>query len=370
MRIGVITFVNRNFNYGGVFQGIAMRDYLRSLGHEAILLDVQFETVKSPLLKFLERPAKGILERTKIKRFRPFKRKYVESGLSPFYTLDTFLADPPLFDAYVCGSDQIWNKGICAHPLKRRLFFLDFGPDGAKRIAYAASWGAAATDPVWEKDVAACLKRFDAISVREASGVDLAAKLGAPAVWLPDPTLLHTPDYWGAMADGAIHPAAGITLFKCEYRWTPAVPFATVENLIREAYPSIRTVTPFSNRPLREWAMTRCLSPEEWLSPARHATFALTNSYHATLFSIQFHRPFLVIPLVGKYEGMNERIFSITDRLGLKDRIVNSPDPRKLRDQIAAPIDWDRAERALAEWRQDARRFLTENLAQALNVER
>ncbi|MBP5322089.1 MAG: polysaccharide pyruvyl transferase family protein [Kiritimatiellae bacterium] len=362
MRIGVITFVNRNCNYGGVFQGVAMRDYLRSLGHEAVLLDVQFDRVKSPFLKFLERPAKGILERVKVRRFAPFKRKYVASGLSPFYPLEAFLADPPPYDAYVCGSDQIWNKGICAHPLKRRLFFLDFGPEGARRIAYAASWGAAATDPVWERDVAACLRRFDAISVREESGVAMAAKLGAAATWLPDPTLLHTPDYWGTMADGAVHPAAGTTLFKCEYRWTPVVPFATVEQLIREAYPSIRTVVPFSNKPLRECAMFRCLSPEEWLSHVRHATFVLTNSYHATLFSIQFHRPFLVVPLDGKYAGMNERIFSITSRLGLQDRIVQSAAPDLLRERIAAPIDWDRVERTLAPWREEARRFLTEHL--------
>lgn len=361
MRIGIITFVEGNCNFGGVFQSVALQDFLRGMGCEPALLRIRYNKSKPFILSFLERPAKAVLERTKARRFAPFKARHIPTCGLPVYELRSFLGNPPAFDAFVCGSDQIWNPGFLEDEAKRNLFFLNFGPDSVRRVAYAASWGAAEIARALQAAVRPLIRRLDAVSVREKSGVALAAELGVDAAWLPDPTLLHPDSYWNALADKTPRQDSEPTLFRCAYRWTPRVPFEKVERLIQEKNP-LRTVIPFSNRPFHDRAMTKCLAPEEWLAAMRDASFVLANSYHATLFSIIFRRPFLVIPLAGKYAGMNERIYSITERLGLEDRIVDSADDARIRAQVAALIDWDAVEHKLDPWRAEARSFLANAL--------
>ena len=73
-------------------------------------------------------------------------------------------------------------------------YFLDFTMgDKVKRIAYAASFGTSEWEFTAEQteQCAALAKSFDAISIREDSGVELCSKyLGVNAVCLLDPTLL------------------------------------------------------------------------------------------------------------------------------------------------------------------------------------
>jgi hypothetical protein len=356
MRIGIITLIDVN-NYGGALQATAIQDYLCKLGHDAVLLHIRYNKSRNPVLKFIERPGKGVVELIKARKFASFRERHFHTGGLPTYDLEEFLAAAPDFDAYVCGSDQIWNPGNCADPLRRRLFFLDFGDAGAKRVSYAASWGAKTLDDGVRQSVADCLSRLDAVSVREKSGVEIVEELGGQALWVPDPVLLHSADYWENMADEAVKKATGDTLFKCEYRWTPCVPFTDVQKLLCGKF-GWGVVVPFSNKPLREFALTRCLSPQEWLDNLRHASFVLTNSYHALLFSIIFKRQFLSIPLIGKYAGMNERIFSVTERLGLEDRLLTEFQPDKIIELVEKPIDWGRVDRALADWRNEADAFL------------
>ncbi|MDD4024318.1 MAG: polysaccharide pyruvyl transferase family protein [Kiritimatiellae bacterium] len=356
MRIGIITLIDVN-NYGGAFQAAAIQDYLRKAGHDAVLLHVQYNKRRNPALKFIERPGKGVVEIIKERKFAAFRERHFRAGGLPAYGLERFLDEAPEFDAYLCGSDQIWNSGNCADPLRRRLFFLDFGAADAKRVAYAASWGAKTLDEGVRQAVADCLDRFDAISAREKSGVEIVEGLGKQARWVPDPVLLHAAGYWEDIADEALKKAVGNTLFKCEYRWTPCVPFADVQKLLCGKY-GWDVATPFSNRPLREFALTRCLSPQEWLDNLRRAPFVLTNSYHALLFSIIFKRQFLAIPLIGKYAGMNERIFSVAERLGLEDRLLTKFEPDQIIELAEKPINWERVGRELADWRHEADAFL------------
>ena len=356
MKIGIVTLVDVN-NYGGVLQAVAIQDYLRMSGHDAVLLHVRYNPRGNRLIKFLERPAKGVVEFVKDRKFASFRGRHFRTGGLPSFELKAFLADSPAFDAYVCGSDQIWNPGNCADELKRRLFFLDFGRPEARRVAYAASWGTNALDEGVHREIARCLGRFNAVSVREKSGAEIVDALGGRASWVPDPALLHDSEYWGAIADEAERKASAETLFQCEYRWTPCVSFQDVRALLCGTY-GWKTVIPFSNKPFRQLALTRCLSPAEWLDGVRRSSFVLSNSYHAVLFSIVFKRPFLAIPLIGKYAGMNERIYSVTERLGLQDRLVTAFDPAQILKQAETPIDWAAVHRRLNEWRGEASAFL------------
>ena len=356
MRIGIMTLCEGN-NYGGVLQAYALQTYLRQMGHESSILRVNCGDRKGSPFKALERPVKAVVEMIKGRAFASFRNTHFISENGVPCRLQEFLAEPPRFDAYVCGSDQVWSPGACSDSALRKLFFLDFGAAAAKRISYAASWGAKSVDASLRESVAACLKRFDAISVREKNGVDIVAGLGFPSAWLPDPTFLLEAGHWARMSEDARCPQKDSVLFQCEYRWTPCVPFSKVRTVLIRKH-GWKTVIPFSDHPLRDAARTRCLTPTEWLGQMKRSSFVLTNSFHGMVFSIIFQRPFICIPLEGKYAGMNERIFSLAERLGLSDRLLFSFDEPRILALAEKPIRWEEVSQKVQAWRQEAHTFL------------
>jgi hypothetical protein len=361
MDVGIVTLWSVN-NFGGVLQAYAMQTALEQLGHRAFVVPVTYDLKKTEWRKALERPAKFAFDALKAKSFKAFRNGHLKAGdMTPCTLQECFLRGVQA-DALVCGSDQIWNPGVCSQADLRRFFFLNFGAPSIRRVSYAASWGTDALDPAVKTEVASCLKRLQAVSVREKSGVTLAAELGCSAAWLPDPTLLLEPAAWEALAEKAEHPPRPNTLFQCEYRWTPCVPFAPVVRQLRDKL-GLRPVIPFSRHLIRDAAYTRCMTPPEWVNGIKCASFVVTNSFHGTIFSIIFRRPFIAIPLAGKYAAMNARIYSLAERLGLENRLLTVADPAQINRLSEAPIDWDEVAMRLMRWRAEAKAFLLSALS-------
>lgn len=360
VKIGIVTLCEAN-NYGGVLQAYALQTYLRGMGHESAILPVDYAKRRSSPLKALERPVKAVTEAVKARTFAPFRAKYLAAPGVAACRVDAFLRQPPRFDAYVCGSDQVWNRGACADSELRKYFFLDFGEASARRVSYAASWGAQALEPSVRDGIRACLQKFTALSVREKSGRDIVADLGLSAQWLPDPTLLLEAGEWGRLAEDEPRPLGDNVLFQCEYRWTPCVRLSEINRVLVRQF-GWNTVIPFSDHPIRDAAYTRCLTPSQWVNGIRRASLVLTNSFHGMVFSIIFRRPFIAVPLAGKYAGMNERLLSLAERLGLQDRLLTDPDPRRIVALAQAPIDWEAVSRRLGLWKSEAHDFLADAL--------
>lgn len=102
-------------------------------------------------------------------------------------------------DAYVVGSDQVWRPAFNLGPRLGNMF-LDFAGDDVKKISYAASFGCKEWEYTEEQErmCGKLAKRFDAISVREASGVDLCKEhFGVDATLVLDPTLLLNKEDYG-----------------------------------------------------------------------------------------------------------------------------------------------------------------------------
>lgn len=357
MKIGIITLWHGN-NYGGALQAYALQTYLARQGHASAILPVQHEPRRVKPLKKLVHPVRSLTDAIRNRQFRAFRGKHFDmAGMAPT-PLDEFLRAPPRFDAYVCGSDQVWNPGTCSDRALRRLFFLDFGDAAARRVSYAASWGATSLDAAYREEVHACLRRFTAISVRERSGVGIVAELGLPSTWLPDPTLLLEPANWTRLAADEPRAQGDGALFQCEYRWTPCIRFAEIRRVLEHRY-GWRTVIPFSDHPIRDAAYTRCLTPSQWVDGIRRSSFVLTNSFHGMVFSVIFRRPFLAIPLRGKYAIMNERVLSLAERLGLQERVLSGTDARGVIALAEKPVDWDAVAQRLRDWQQEAHDFIT-----------
>jgi polysaccharide pyruvyl transferase WcaK-like protein len=216
-----MTFWWSNDNYGQILQCYALQKYLRNMGHDAYLIKYNpaNDFVKTPLwikfvkainlarlVKYLSYMLKKKLIYTKIENankqrdFDGFRRKYIKQYEKEYFSYDELVSDPPEADIYIAGSDQIWNPNLLSYKNTKnqtKAYFLDFVVPGKKRIAHAASFGKETLPDEFIQEITPLLHKFDYISVREKSGLDLCQQCGIDtAEWVPDPVvLLNVNDY-------------------------------------------------------------------------------------------------------------------------------------------------------------------------------
>ena len=335
MKIGILT-LPLHTNYGGILQAYALQTVLERMGHEVCLIEKRRVPLKLPLWKAPLSYGKRIIKNLtghpfpifyeqKINRERPIVRqntdkfinKYIKRRIVNDYS-DIKETD---FDAIVVGSDQIWRPKYF-HDIEHA--FLDFTEGwNIRRIAYAASFG---TDE-WEytpEQTERCrelIKNFDAVSVRESSGVDLCRKcLDVDAVHVLDPTMLLTKEDYIQLFENAKTPQSNGTLL-C-YILDETQVTTDLINKIAKA----KNLVPFKvnskvenkTAPLKD----RVQPPvEQWLRGFFDAEFIITDSFHACIFSILFNKQFVVI---GNIDRGLSRIKSLLSIFSLENQLITA----------------------------------------------
>ncbi len=213
MRIAIITFSDFNTNYGSMLQAYALYQYLQKQGHtvteiryrEFSKTSKQSGPIKEEILFFLKTYYKRVLRAIKYKdiqrtkeNFENFKRtSFIYTDL--LVTHEDLIRDAADFDAYICGSDQIWNIE-CLGGL-RTPYFLDFAPDEAIKLSYAASAGGYHFKESEKDSIRMLLNRFEAVSVRERSDVAEIQDLTTRKVHnVCDPVFLLSANQWRQLA--------------------------------------------------------------------------------------------------------------------------------------------------------------------------
>lgn len=332
MRIGILT-LPLHTNYGGILQAYALQTVLKRMGHEVVIIDEPIRQLKSSKKRICKRIIKKILGRTTT----IFWEKYsfenypiVSQNINKFINqyLSRIVVNSPLeleetdFDAIVVGSDQIWRPKYYSEISNA---FLDFAKDWKhlRRIAYAPSFG---TDR-WEyteeqtKQIAELLHMFDAISVREESGIDLCQRhLGVKAILVLDPTmLLSKEDYCNLInkSDTEV-PSGGLLKYILDEsdQLTELLSFISNEKQI-DVF-SVKAKSFLEGSKAEECI---CPSIETWLRGFRDAKFVVTDSFHACVFSMIFNKPFCVVG--NKARGM-ARFNSLLKMFNQDFRMVDS----------------------------------------------
>lgn len=335
MKIGVITFCETQENYGQVLQCFALIRFLRLMGHEAFLIKYATQRHRSKILRVLafvyrylfkskyRRNIQNLWKQSgkisikvayqSLRKFDDFRTHYIPST-NNIYNEQSLIKQPPIADAYICGSDQIWSSPSSA-------FFLQFGGDDIKRIAYAPSLGGVQPKGEWRETMKTYLKRFDYISSREKNGVRILQEMGfTQAVMQPDPTLLLKAEEYRNL--------------EAHIKNDKTQPYILLYLLGNETDVDVQDVFNFAhthNMDLRYVASQGRtddfpkLYPtiEEWLGLIDQASFIVTNSFHGTVFCLQFNKPFLVLPVKGSFSRMNNRIYDLLEKYRLMDRIYN-----------------------------------------------
>lgn len=358
MKIGIVTFF-RVPNYGAMLQAYALRRFLETMGNEVVFVaHPRLVATRLPLWKcFVSRSLKGVIVKLKnYVRFpmTEFAAAYPQTKICR--TIDEVRDATSDCDAFIVGSDQMWNPMWCTGA-NLPLVMLDFVQGRKPRIAYAASFGTT----IWREDQDArhageLLRKFSGISVREESGVKLVTELSgrSDTVCLLDPTLLHSADFYRKIiveSHVSIPKRTEPTIFRYMLdEWDDSATSQKAFEFVKE---KLKLVQSDSDRisvrgilaPLcRLLGVTAKVPVPTWLAKIAAADFVFTNSFHGTVFAILFHRPFVSILLRGSMSGMNERALSLLKKLGLESRAVYADDTIALEAAIASLIDWDKVE--------------------------
>jgi len=370
MKISIITYWNTRSNYGSLLQNYALQTFLRSLGFETFLIrtDIplgcsRLDYYKSLLQKggffslacyfksrLLCKTAQKILSENKNDEKRKFS-DFVDKNLNPtkiFRSLSELVSDCPAAEIYIAGSDQVWNTygenyGAVFEQIK--AYLLSFAPDSAKKISCAASFGKSSLNMEFESLFRKELSGFDFISCREKSGVEICKRLGFEnAVLQQDPTMLLSADEYNKIAAKTLAPKKPYILLYllgndtdfsiCKFKrfaksknldvvYVPANEAQRI-NFDRKTYPAV----------------------EEWLGLYGNASAVVTNSFHGTVFSLIFNRPFLSLHQSGKFESQNVRIDSLLEDFGLRSQIFSGDF-----EKLFAPVDFEKVNKKLEEIR-------------------
>lgn len=309
-------------NYGGILQAFALQKVLKDMGHDVTTLRWLPLSPRNPiktLRRFLAKYLKGNKDIVYFNYEKQLHYTFREQDRFIDEHLDCTSAAAPLktgdmasFDAYIVGSDQVWRPMYSPYIPN---FYLDFlGDAPAKRIAYAASFGV----DVWETDekttgiIRPLAQKFDAISVREESGIALCKKyLNVKAQMMPDPTLLLT---------------AADYLPLCGEKRTDQQPYmaAYVLDKGEQEQRFIEKISKEKQLPVKyigklDWAQ-KTDSVETWLADIAQASFVITNSFHGTVFSILFEKDFLSVKNSQRGTSRYDTLLKLT---GLQDRLID-----------------------------------------------
>lgn len=339
MKIGILT-LPLHTNYGGILQAFALYTVLSSMGHQVSLIDGKMYEINSlreklsvflweimKLLGLRKRKHPQLQMQDKMTNIIPFIQKNIPNIISP-----TFVK-PTTFDAIIVGSDQIWRGEYS--PLLP--YFLDFASNWEiKRIAYAASFGVSDWKPS-EKQLKLCknlIKKFYLVTVREKEGINICRKkLDCSSQWTIDPTMLLQPETYISMIKHTTSESAGkiLTYVLDDNK--------EVEDIISSMSSSMRKDV-FNLRLPSENRIN--VSVETWLRSFYDCDYVITDSFHGTVFSILFNKPFFVY--INKERG-SSRFKTLLEFTGLSYRVVTSPNDLSA---ISTQINWNNVNEKIA----------------------
>lgn len=297
--------------------------------------------------------------RVRNQRFGDFVNKHFDK-MSPFYKGWAELKKGTgNYDAFLCGSDQLWLPGN----LGSHFYTLEFVPDEKTKIAYATSFGVSRIPWFQKKRTARYLERFQALSTREVRGCEMIRELtGLDSSVVCDPTLLFSAEQWKELIP--VRPVVKEPYIFCYFLGTNPKHRRIARELKKATGLKIVTVpfldhfvpedVKFGDRRLYD------VDAEDFVNLIRHAEYVLTDSFHGSVFSILHHKQFVTLNRFddNSSNSRNSRIDSLCALLGLSERRYHGD----IEKAIQKPIDYEAVEVKLNELRAGSASYLEKAL--------
>lgn len=341
LRIATITF-NGAANYGARLQTYALQRVIEALGYESEVLNfdnpvinMNYKVFHRHMLAHPRSWAHVLVDLFSVprrnRRFVEFTKKHIKQT-KQLCTAEELAQEGKKFDVLVTGSDQVFNGTLHGH---REEYFLSF-TEIEKNISYAGSFGFSQVPEGEEDWYKHCLTHLGQISCREDTGARLVQALtGREATVDLDPVFLLAGTEWSEV----IHDDGADYALPEEYIFTYMLDTNLVSELAEKM--DLPLVNVQFSRSLRSRTVGKNIydaGPAEFVKLLRGARYVLTGSFHATVFSLLMHKPFLTVvpPKVGS------RIIDLLSGLKLNNHLWQ-PGAEEIPN-----ADWARVDEELA----------------------
>ena len=364
-RIGLMTcFLD---NYGACLQAYALQQVILKSGNDVEIIKYIGEQgyepdhgwkkwIRNPLTRWIKGKI-SLNYRFYCERkpsFDSFRKRYLKFTPNSFHSFKELQEKANLYDAFVCGSDQIWNPNL--YHGNNSCYFLDFANKGQKRIAYAPSIGISQIPKEYQENMKELLNRIDVLSCREKTGSNIITKLcGKECRTVLDPTLLLSKEEWEQLSKAPILKKPYIFCYVfAEQEYIGDF----IKDVKKKTGLPVVTI-PFSEREHNsDFQEIKYAGPEDFIGLIQNASLVITDSFHATAFSCNLNIPFysLLRNKEGENNNMNSRILDLLRMLKLDHRLITNRENFPVR--VSTNIDFSISNKLLQEKRNQDKEFL------------
>lgn len=374
--IGIITY-HHSYNYGTILQAYATQLLVEKKGYKTEFIDYQQKNQQSKwdvlLLRirripvYLSKIGKyAVIHKVKknqkmwMEQFDCFYTQYFQLGKKQYTDITELMDNPPQYDGYLVGSDQTWNPNVSNNT---DAFYLSFVASSKKKGSYAPSIAVPYLTSSQEERFKHLLHDFQFLSCREKQGTKMLQNLLKKEVTnVLDPTLMIKKDEWLSMVKTKTSREPYILIYflgdNAEHR-------EFVEELSR--FTGLRIVCiPISYLEIKNknyeqiWA-----NPIQFIELINGAEIICTDSFHGTMFSINFNKDFFSFCKMNDNNKLSEnsRLHDALEMFGLSNRLITSTNKMLyLQGKKSLQIDYNRVNDILERERHHSNNYLSKML--------
>lgn len=320
------------YNHGASLQAYALMRYLLNEGNKVEIIDYKPDylsghynifSINNPkweknifkkMVYLLLKVPTRVLTLKRKREFDNFREKYLMITSKKYSSNNELKNNLPNADAYICGSDQIWNSAYKNG--RDEAFYLNFVPNEKIKLSYAASFAVDEIEEKYKDMVKRNVETFRGIGVREKSGVEILKRLGIErAVNVLDPVFLLDQIEWNKMAIEKFNERYVLVY---DFDKNPLIE-KMAKKIAKENNYKIYAVNSYETRYADK--TFKYSGPEIFVSLIKNSEFVISNSFHSVVFSVIYEKE---IAIVNRIENINTRMRDLLNLLGLEDRLITS----------------------------------------------
>lgn len=377
MCVGIITTF-RQPNWGSVLQAYALEKVIEQMNYDVEVIDYKYPNEfhwqrgkkwgKSP--KTLKEKLHKIklyflcMLKLRSKPMMELLNSFIKKNMKLSRQIDSYESlheNPPVYDIYVSGSDQIWNPNTMLGDMS---YMFDFVPKGKKKISYASSFSCASIPDNFKDIYKNNLSTYEALSVRENNGRNIIHQmLGRDAKVVLDPTLLLPKEHWEKFVEKAKKtelPKAYILCYMLAYTFSVDEPMGELLEMVQRKYKmpviALKTMPQSFHGDIFKLPVSYGIGVEEFLYLINNASIVVSSSFHGTAFSLNLGKPLVAMGAMNE----DDRVLSLLKNLGMENQFVYAD---KLQNSSINPFyDVEDEQNKMEELRADSLLFLRNSL--------
>lgn len=363
-KIAQITWINY-YNFGTFLQAYALQKALKKLGYNTEIIDdrkfnyllkKESDTI---LIKIKSTIKKVIGWKKRDTRRKILYQKFADKYLTIDSSNESLNDVANKYNVYVCGSDQIWSPILSSH--SDGYFFASFAKKDSIKISYASSFGSETYNSDYKDLVSPWLKSFKHLSCREQSGVRILTEITAreDVVEVVDPTLLLNTEEWQQLYDKSDcvdttkpYMLCYFLTFNKDYI-DKCKEYAKERNLQLISFNNLDIINRFYDKLIEA-------GPSQFLAAIANCSYFATDSFHGTIFALQFKRQFVTFKRFKENDtkNQNSRVINLLEKIGLGNRFIGNTSISTL----PTITDWEKIDDIIKSFRSESFSFLKQAL--------